>query len=115
MFRVRYSMLGENRAKSNSYHRQLKPKVTHCLRGTKCSILTLVTFPARADVVMLGNSLTEVADWHAMLPDVDVANHGITRRHYGGVVAAARLSPTSAAPHGRDHDRRERYPKGAQW
>jgi lysophospholipase L1-like esterase len=37
----------------------------------------LATFPARADVVMLGDSLTEVADWHAMLPDVDVANHGI--------------------------------------
>jgi lysophospholipase L1-like esterase len=38
----------------------------------------LATFPARADLVMLGDSLTEIADWHAILPDVDVANHGIS-------------------------------------
>ena len=38
----------------------------------------LATFPARADVVMRGDSLTEVADWRAMLPDVDVANQGIS-------------------------------------
>ena len=36
------------------------------------------TFPARADVVMFGDSLTEVADWRAMLPDVNVANQGIS-------------------------------------
>src|SRR4029077_15358646 len=38
----------------------------------------LATFPLHADVVMLGDSLTEVADWRAMLPDVDVANQGIS-------------------------------------
>jgi lysophospholipase L1-like esterase len=38
----------------------------------------LATFPARADVVMLGDSLTEVADWRAMLPDVDIVNQGIS-------------------------------------
>jgi lysophospholipase L1-like esterase len=38
----------------------------------------LAAFPARAEVVMLGDSLTEVADWRAMLPDLDVANQGIS-------------------------------------
>jgi lysophospholipase L1-like esterase len=46
----------------------------------------LATFPARADLVMLGDSLTELADWHAILPDVDVANHGIAGDTTGGLL-----------------------------
>ena len=35
-------------------------------------------FPVRADVVMVGDSLTEAADWHAIFPGVDVTNQGIS-------------------------------------
>jgi len=35
-------------------------------------------FPERADVVMLGDSLTERADWQAIFPGVDVTNQGIS-------------------------------------
>jgi GDSL-like Lipase/Acylhydrolase family len=34
-------------------------------------------FPVYADVVMLGDSLTEGADWRAILPGIDVTNQGI--------------------------------------
>jgi lysophospholipase L1-like esterase len=35
------------------------------------------TFPVHADVVMVGDSLTEGADWRAILPGIDVTNQGI--------------------------------------
>jgi hypothetical protein len=35
-------------------------------------------FPEHADVVMLGDSLTEMADWHAIFPGFDVTNQGIS-------------------------------------
>jgi len=37
----------------------------------------LANFPAHADLVMLGDSLTEWGDWRAMLADIDTANQGI--------------------------------------
>jgi hypothetical protein len=33
--------------------------------------------PRHADVVMLGDSITEMTDWNALLPSFDVANRGI--------------------------------------
>ena len=37
----------------------------------------IAAFPVHADVVMLGDSLTEGAGWRAMLPGIDVTNQGI--------------------------------------
>ncbi len=35
-------------------------------------------FPQRGDVVMVGDSLTEIADWGAMFPGLRIVNHGIS-------------------------------------
>jgi lysophospholipase L1-like esterase len=36
------------------------------------------TFPGKGDVVMLGDSLTEVADWGVIFPDKKIVNQGIS-------------------------------------
>lgn len=35
------------------------------------------TFPVRAEVVMVGDSLTAAADWHDLFPGTDIANRGL--------------------------------------
>jgi lysophospholipase L1-like esterase len=35
-------------------------------------------FPTKADVVMVGDSLTEMPDWRALFPNVRIANYGIS-------------------------------------
>lgn len=52
------------------------------------------TFAQPADVVMLGDSLTEGGDWSRLLPGVSVANHGVNGDGIAGV--AKRLAAIEA-------------------
>jgi hypothetical protein len=51
-------------------------------------------FPAKADVVMIGDSLTELPDWTALFPNVRIANYGIGGDTTDG--ALRRLDPILA-------------------
>jgi lysophospholipase L1-like esterase len=47
----------------------------------------LAAFPPKAQIAMVGDSLTELAPWSGMFPDADIANYGISGDTVDGVVA----------------------------
>ena len=47
----------------------------------------LAAFPPKAQIAMVGDSLTELAPWSGIFPDADIANYGISGDTVDGVVA----------------------------
>lgn len=44
-------------------------------------------FPVQADVVMVGDSITWMGDWHSIFPDIDLANRGVGFDNTAGLLA----------------------------
>jgi lysophospholipase L1-like esterase len=61
----------------------------------KLKVPLQAAFPAKADVVMIGDSLTDLPDWSALFPNVRIANYGIIGDTTDG--ALRRLDPILAS------------------
>jgi hypothetical protein len=87
-----------NPIRTQSIGAQSDPWQSGWFRGRYAAISA---FPVHADVVMLGDSLTEWADWRAILPGIDVTNQGIAGDTTVGLLSrldlAKRASPRAVA------------------
>ena len=71
----------------SAHDRILGPAPTDQVPYVAARISIFRNTPGQADIVMLGDSLTEGGNWQDILPDIRVMNRGITSDRSSGVLA----------------------------